>query len=216
MVLEIDGDAVRSRRQNLADGPSQKIFAKRIKISHVTLNKIEKGKTGASREMIEKIARGLKCRPDEISKDPARGLLVRDAAAASGLSPHNIPNLGTLSMSRFSFSFDMPPDNYLPFQILGRPGEQYAAFTGSGDCMEPTIDDGDEVIVRATTRVEDGAIAVVYYDGECTLKRVYRRPNGVELVADNKKYPPKTIASNKVEIRAEVWRVLKNPRKKKI
>lgn len=210
MTPKIDGKEVRSRRENLPGSPSQRDFAKKIGISYVTLNEIETGKSSGSRDMIERVSKGLGCKPADITKKDVE-LVPMETQERSGLKDHEVPDLGTLSASRFSFSFDMPFDNLLPFTIRGRKEDQFASFTVRGDCMEPEIRDGDRVVVRAVRQVEDGTISVVCFDGECTLKRVYKKKDGVVLKADNPKYPPKTYPTNKIEVRAEVWSIMRKP-----
>ena len=60
----------------------------------------------------------------------------------------------------------------------------------SGDSMSPRLLDGDTVFFREQDDVDDGQIAAVIIDGSATLKHVYHLPHGVQLVADNPKYPP--------------------------
>jgi len=63
-----------------------------------------------------------------------------------------------------------------------------------GDSMYPRFLDGDRVLVHLQSAVDDGETAVVFYNGdEATVKRVYRRPNAVELVPFNPEYPPRRI-----------------------
>lgn len=143
---------------------------------------------------------------------------VRDVGAMlerqSGYRFLEIPFLGVVRADRFSFSFDLPPENFTTLAIKGNAGDRYAMLKISGDCMAPTIDDGDEVLIRQTSSVEDGAIAIVYFDGECTMKRIYRKKDGVQLKADNKEYQPQLIPSNKVQVLAEVVKIIKDPRRK--
>ena len=56
--------------------------------------------------------------------------------------------------------------------------------------MTPTFIDGDLVLIRSQPEVENGQIAAVNVDGETTMKRVYRHPDGLHLVADNPRYQP--------------------------
>ena len=59
-----------------------------------------------------------------------------------------------------------------------------------GDSMEPTFRDGDLVLIRKQSEVEDGQIAAIGIDGEAVLKHMYRQKNGILCVSDNPKYPP--------------------------
>jgi repressor LexA len=80
----------------------------------------------------------------------------------------------------------LPPD--LP------PGEYYYLHA-RGDSMEPTISDGEKVLIQVTTDVFNGRIYAVLIDHESTLKRVYRYDGRIELVPDNPKYPRQVYSS---------------------
>jgi repressor LexA len=61
-----------------------------------------------------------------------------------------------------------------------------------GDSMiNARIMDGDIVMIRHQEDVENGEIAAVRIDGEVTLKRVYKQPGMVQLVAENPTFPIK-------------------------
>lgn len=144
--------------------------------------------------------------------------VVRDVetmfGAETGYRFAEIPHLGVVSASRFMFSFDLPPEHFTTLAIRGGPGERYAMLRISGDCMAPRIEDGDEVLIKQASEVTDGTIAIVSFDGECTMKRVYRKKNGVELRADNPEYKAVTYPSSKVRILAEVVKIIKDPKRK--
>lgn len=133
---------------------------------------------------------------------------------ASGYAFIEVPFLGVVSASRFSFSFDLPPEHFTTLAVRGGPGERYAMLRISGDCMAPRIEDGDEVLIKQTDQVQDGAIAIVCWDGECTMKRVYKKADGIELRPDNTAYKPRMILSSKVRVLAEVVKIIKDPRKR--
>lgn len=61
-----------------------------------------------------------------------------------------------------------------------------------GDSMKGVeIEDGDDVIVKADDRFDDGDIVVAFLDGETTLKTYYKEENGdVWLLPANDSYPP--------------------------
>lgn len=65
-------------------------------------------------------------------------------------------------------------------------GEKYFALRITGHSMEPTIKDGDIVIVRQQPTVDSGDIAIVLVDGEsATAKEVHIRKDGITLVGHN-------------------------------
>lgn len=64
-------------------------------------------------------------------------------------------------------------------------------LTARGDSMiNARIADGDIVFIRQQNTVENGEIAAVVIGDEATLKRVYKTPDGLMLVAENPAYQP--------------------------
>jgi len=65
-------------------------------------------------------------------------------------------------------------------------GCSYFALRIEGRSMEPTIMDGDTVIVRQQSYIESGQIAIVLVDGEdATAKQVKESPDGITLIGHN-------------------------------
>ena len=70
-------------------------------------------------------------------------------------------------------------------------GHHYdAALRVTGDSMAPKYQKGDLVFIKYQDDVRDGQIAVVCLDDGVTLKRVYHIPNGLQLLSENRDYPP--------------------------
>ncbi len=62
----------------------------------------------------------------------------------------------------------------------------YFALQVKGRSMEPTLHEGDVVIVRQQSEVENGEIAIVLVDGdEATVKEVKEGPDGLTLIGHN-------------------------------
>ena len=69
---------------------------------------------------------------------------------------------------------------------LHKSSEQYFGLVVKGASMEPTIHDGDTIIVRVQESVESGQIAVVLVDGEdATVKEVKESEEGLTLIGHN-------------------------------
>lgn len=69
---------------------------------------------------------------------------------------------------------------------LHKGGDQYFGLVVKGASMEPTIHDGDTIIVRVQESVESGQIAVVLVDGEdATVKEVKETDTGLTLIGHN-------------------------------
>lgn len=70
-------------------------------------------------------------------------------------------------------------------------GHHYdAALRVTGDSMSPKYEKGDLVFVKYQEDVEDGQVAVVCLGDGVTLKRLYHIPNGLQLLSENRAYPP--------------------------
>lgn len=75
-------------------------------------------------------------------------------------------------------------------------GHHYdAALRVTGDSMAPKYHKGDLVFIKYQEDVRDGQIAVVCLDDGVTLKRIYHIPNGLQLLSDNRDYPPMVFTS---------------------
>lgn len=65
-------------------------------------------------------------------------------------------------------------------------GCSYFALRIQGRSMEPTIMDGDTVIVRQQSNVDNGEIAIVLVDGEdATAKEIKENADGITLIGHN-------------------------------
>ena len=68
---------------------------------------------------------------------------------------------------------------------LAATGE-FFALIAKGDSMNPTIIDGDVLIIRQQTTIEDGRVAIILVDGlDATVKRVHITAGGITLIGDN-------------------------------
>jgi repressor LexA len=80
-------------------------------------------------------------------------------------------------------------------------GYEYFALIIKGQSMEPTIMDGDTVIVRKQDYIENGQIAIVLVDGEeATAKEVKETPEGIVLIGHNAAvYSPHFYSRQEIE-----------------
>ena len=68
-----------------------------------------------------------------------------------------------------------------------------------GESMSPRIKDGDVVFIHSQPDVENGEIAAVIIDDEATLKRVYKKGESIQLIAENPDYDPIICNSDNCE-----------------
>ncbi len=80
-------------------------------------------------------------------------------------------------------------------------GYEYFALKVAGHSMEPTIMDGDTIVVRRQDTVESGQIAIVLIDGdEATAKEVKESPEGITLIGHNvAAYQPRFYSNKEIE-----------------
>lgn len=70
----------------------------------------------------------------------------------------------------------------------------------SGDSMEPTLRDGDLVLVETTPNEAVSGLHVIMINGRITVRRVaYPIAGGATLIADNKLYPSQDIGSDQLK-----------------
>jgi transcriptional regulator with XRE-family HTH domain len=71
-----------------------------------------------------------------------------------------------------------------------------------GDSMEPTLSDGDEILVDRDRREVrgKGGIFVIRLDGVLMVKRLRAAVGGIEVISDNPAWPVRICAGSDVEI----------------
>ena len=69
-----------------------------------------------------------------------------------------------------------------------------------GDCMQPTFNEGEYVLIHRQPTFADGQVVAARVNGRLMLKRAYRTQGGVIFCMDNKKYLSFTAVAADVEI----------------
>ena len=73
------------------------------------------------------------------------------------------------------------------------------------------ISDGDTVIIKKTSSVDSGQIAVVLIDEqEATLKKIRKKGNTIALEAANPNYGSKIYAANRIKIQGKLVSLYRN------
>jgi repressor LexA len=96
--------------------------------------------------------------------------------------------------------------------IGGRDGV-FALRVKGTSMIDALINDGDIVLMQATSHVEDGEMAAVWLkrEGETTLKKIYREGNRVRLQPMNATMEPIYTDADNVEIQGRVLGTLRLP-----
>ena len=105
-----------------------------------------------------------------------------------------------------SLAGDESPTRELAFRrkwlrFRGLNEKDLALVFAKGDSMEPTISDNETVMVDTSERkLRDGHIYVIRNGDHLLVKRIQTLWNdGVQLLSDNKEYPPQEISSADLE-----------------
>lgn len=93
---------------------------------------------------------------------------------------------------------------------LGIPVSDLALINVKGDSMEPTLSNGDVILIdMGKDGFDDNAVYVLRLNGTLLVKRVKRNFDGSVLVSsDNAMYPPDTIKDDMVDTLNVVGRVV--------
>lgn len=76
----------------------------------------------------------------------------------------------------------------------------YFALLIKGDSMSPYICNGDKVIVRQQSEVENGEIAIVLVNGsDAVCKEFKRLENGIMLISKNPNYDPMIFTHDEID-----------------
>lgn len=94
--------------------------------------------------------------------------------------------------------------------VLGASAKNLALISVKGDSMEPTLSDGDMLLVDTTDRqFEANAIYVLQNWGSLLVKRIQRKMDGTVVIkSDNLAYEPETVRGDMVDQLNVVGRVV--------
>jgi repressor LexA len=162
---------------------SQTEFANRIGVTQGTISQWENGLTRPNLDQLLSISSAFNVSVTEIVNDQSGP--VRDFDAIN-IKRAAVPILGTIACGQ-RITPDTTPEGRADLPEGVRAD---FALRCKGDSMEPTLKDGDIILIRKQPEVENGQIAAVNINGETTLKRVYVRGDGLHLIADNPGYQP--------------------------
>lgn len=178
-------------------------------ISQSYISLIEKGKRKASAVILKTLAPiyGLdyidlyeKAGYVDLIEDENDKLLKRiGAVPLINTDTVKIPVLGTVKAG-YDYLAQENIVDHIFFKVDGTDIQNYYALNIIGDSMEPLFSNGDIVIVHKQENFENGDNCVVLINGEeATVKKVYKRNNGIELKAVNPYYPPKIFTKEEIK-----------------
>ena len=97
-------------------------------------------------------------------------------------------------------------DEKIMHNMVGMGNTELEAIHVDGESMEPTLQDGSIVFVdREQTNINKDGIFIASTTGGLFIKRIRQRADGmVELISDNKAYPPEVLTPDVVSIVGKV------------
>lgn len=189
-MLELYRNIKRIRKEK---GMSQDELARLVGFkSRSSINKIEMGINDITQSKLIAIANALHVSPGELMGE------YREVASPTNLSTR-LPNMVPIDACTFCVPIvehvSAGRSIVADAEIIGyeyidnkysNDGHEYFGLRIVGKSMEPTIMDGDIVIVRRQSYVKNGEIAIVLIDGEeATAKEVKESSDGITLIGHN-------------------------------
>ena len=191
------GERIKLRRKEL--GLTQVQLGEMVHKSSQVVSNWERGYTTAmSPEDLQNIAQALNVHISELMDNPAP---AQPPAQKVTRYTYRIPVVGRVAAGQPILAQEEIIDYEYIDERLHKGGDQYFGLVVKGSSMEPTIHDGDTIIVRVQKSVENGQIAVVLVDGEdATVKEVKESEEGLTLIGHNVAvYTPHFYSREEVE-----------------
>lgn len=180
------------KRRRLELGMTQEYLAEKMGYkSKTSINKIENGTNDVSQTKVAQFAKVLDCTISYLMGLTDSKLHTSGTGAA-------IPVLGTVIAGIPIEAVEHIIDYEEISQEMANTGD-FFGLRIKGDSMEPRIQEGDVVIVRKQSDVDDGDLAIVLVNGhEATCKRIKRYSDALMLISTNPKYEPMVYTADQV------------------
>ncbi|MGX2968768.1 XRE family transcriptional regulator [Ursidibacter sp. B-7004-1] len=196
-------------------GGSIASFAQKLEVTPPTVTRWIKGEADPSRSNLIKIAEATNVSVQWLAtgEEPtAKENFIEKAFQRAGqLLQEGISMINgypSINVSAGFGSFNegvTQPEGQEPYSdallaSLGVKASNCGVFWANGDSMQPTIDDGDQLLVDLSKKeVKGNKIYLVQNDESVWVKRVRVEWNYVELISDNKEYRPIQITSEEAQ-----------------
>ena len=99
----------------------------------------------------------------------------------------------------------------VPTKFLRSGVEAYALQVEGTSMIDALVDDGDIVVMEATSTADDGQMVAAWLTDreEATLKRLYREPGRIRLQPANQRMKPIYVDPDNIEVQGRVIAVLR-------
>ncbi len=167
-------------------GLTQDEFSKLSGIGRSAVSMYEAGKRAPSYEVLSRLAQFFAVSTDYLlgntdSVDPA-------GSQNDGMTHYTfkVPVVSRVAAGQPILAQQEIIDYEYIDERLRKGDAEYFCLVVKGASMEPTIHDGDTIVVRVQEQVENGQIAVVLVDGEdATVKEIKESNDGITLIGHN-------------------------------
>ena len=197
--------AERLKTLRKSKGLTQDEFSRQTGIGRSAVSMYESGKRMPSYKVLSALSKYFQVSTDYLLENS--DVEVAPAAPSASRAPkvtrytYRIPVVGRVAAGQPILAQEEIIDYEYIDERLHKGGDQYFGLIVKGASMEPTIHDGDTIIVRVQESVESGQIAVVLVDGEdATVKEVKETDTGLTLIGHNVAvYAPHVYSREEVE-----------------
>lgn len=190
-----------------ASGLSNRELSRRLGTTHVTISNWVRGAAEPSEEGLERLCEFFQVTPayimygdgnaphgQTIINEDTVSIPMINAEVSCGAGFLNSQELILIRFIRVSIELIRrycPSANIRSLQIM----------TAFGDSMEPTLSEGDSVIVDVSEKtVRRDGMYVVRIGASLFVKRIQITPKGLRLISDNSLYHPIETTEDEVEI----------------
>lgn len=179
---------------------SQQKLADKIGVSRSTIAMWETGASQPDNGMLKRMADFFNVSTDY--------LLGREDAIEKLYPSEEVtymPVMGTVKAGYNGIAYEEYSEERIPIPkifLRGGNADDFFLLRISGDSMYPKLIDGDIVLVRKTSAVDNDTIAVILYNGEeGTVKKIKyaEGENWIDLIPINPEYQTKRIEENELE-----------------
>ncbi|MEP4248631.1 transcriptional repressor LexA [Tateyamaria sp.] len=144
--------------------------------------------------------------PRVIDGDKPDGPAPASALPVTGAHAVELPVMGRIAAGvPISAISEVSHSVAVPGQMLSGQGEHYALEVKGDSMIEAGINNGDVVVIRETSAVENGDIVVALVeDHEATLKRYKRKGDTIALEAANPAYETRVFPVGQVKVQGKL------------
>lgn len=217
-VRGLNQDARDRIRKAIFDCDGPKAFAAKSGIPLSTLNQAMSGRSEPKAGLLAAIAEAASVSLDWLVFGREVGVEIAPSSPSIGASAPEVLDVPfydiRVSAGPGAIPLTEEPAAHIGVnrQILGKLGlraSDCAVFTVSGDSAEPTMSDGDYVMVDLSAKeLRNGGMYVIGIDDDVVVKRVERLVDGsVRLRSDNPNYSPQVVSTSDVDRLRVIGRV---------